>query len=227
MPRRLSEKQKKIIIDNFKDGKTIEDLSKEFNCTNLTIVRNIKKNLGEKIYKDLVNKRKNLENFKRSSDKKNMKNEDPEYTSSKLTNVIKESSNLNEKDSESYQSPFAEFIEISPLNYEIENSPRKDLSSVSIADTELPRIVYMIVDKNIELEIKLLKEFPEWEFLPTEDLERKTIEIYSDLKIAKRFCKREQRVIKVPNTDVFRIASPILVSKGITRIINEDRLIAL
>ncbi len=227
MPRRLSEKQKKIIIDNFKDGKTIEDLSKEFNCTNLTIVRNIKKNLGEKIYKDLVNKRKNLENFKSSSDKKNMKNDDPEYTSPKLTNVIKESSNLNENDSESYQSPFAEFIEISPLNYEIENSPRKDLSSVSIADTELPKIVYMIVDKNIELEIKLLKEFPEWEFLPTEDLERKTIEIYSDLKIAKRFCKREQRVIKVPNTDVFRIASPILVSKGITRIINEDRLIAL
>jgi len=227
LPRRLSEKQKKIIIDNFKDGKTIEDLSKEFNCTNLTIVRNIKKNLGEKIYKDLVNKRKNLENFKRSSDKKNMKNEDPEYTSPKLTNVIKESSNLNEKDSESYQSLLTEFIEISPLNYEIENSPRKDLSSVSIADTELPRIVYMIVDKNIELEIKLLKEFPEWEFLPTEDLERKTIEIYSDLKIAKRFCKREQRVIKVPNTDVFRIASPILVSKGITRIINEDRLIAL
>ncbi len=85
----------------------------------------------------------------------------------------------------------------------------------------------MIVDKNIELEIKLLKEFPDWEFLPTEDLERKTIEIYSDLKIAKRFCKREQRVIKVPNTNVFRIASPILVSKGITRIINEDRLIAL
>ncbi len=227
MPRRLSEKQKKIIIDNFKDGKTIEDLSKEFDCTNLTIVRNIKKNLGEKIYKDLVNKRKNLENFKRSSDKKNMINEDPEYTSPKLTNVIIESSDLNEKDSESYQSPLAEFVEISPLNYEIENSPRKDLSSVSIADTELPKIVYMIVDKNIELEIKLLKEFPEWEFLPTEDLERKTIEIYSDLKIAKRFCKREQRVIKVPNTNVFRIASPILVSKGITRIINEDRLIAL
>ncbi len=227
MPRRLSEKQKKIIIDNFKDGKTIEDLSKEFDCTNLTIVRNIKKNLGEKIYKDLVNKRKNLENFKRSSDKKNMINEDPEYTSPKLTNVIIESSDLNEKDSESYQSPLAEFVEISPLNYEIENSPRKDLSSVSIADTELPKIVYMIVDKNIELEIKLLKEFPDWEFLPTEDLERKTIEIYSDLKIAKRFCKREQRVIKVPNTNVFRIASPILVSKGITRIINEDRLIAL
>ncbi len=227
MPRRLSEKQKKIIIDNFKDGKTIEDLSKEFDCTNLTIVRNIKKNLGEKIYKDLVNKRKNLENFKRSSDKKNMINEDPEYTSPKLTNVIIESSDLNEKDSESYQSPLAEFVEISPLNYEIENSPRKDLSSVSIADTELPKIVYMIVDKNIELEIKLLKDYPDWEFLPNEDLNRKTIEIFFDLKTAKRSCKKEQKVIKVPNTNVFKIVSPILISRGISRIVSEEKLIAI
>ena len=31
----------------------------------------------------------------------------------------------------------------------------------------------MIVHKNIELEIKLLKDYPEWEFLPNEDLKEK------------------------------------------------------
>ena len=85
----------------------------------------------------------------------------------------------------------------------------------------------MIVNKNIELEIKLLKDYPEWEFLPKEDLKRKTIEIYFDLKIAKRFCGKEQKVIKVPNTDVFRIASPILISRGISRIISAEKLIAI
>ena len=64
----------------------------------------------------------------------------------------------------------------------------------------------MIVDKNIELEIKYLKEYPEWQFLSKEDLNRKTIQIFDDLKIAKRYCKKEQKVIKVPNTNVFRIA---------------------
>ena len=83
------------------------------------------------------------------------------------------------------------------------------------------------MDKNIELEIKLLKDYPDWEFLPYEDLNRKTIEIFFDFKKAKRVCNKEQKVIKVPNTDVFRIVSPILISRGISRIICHEKLVAL
>ena len=124
-------------------------------------------------------------------------------------------------------SPVSSFIEIAPLDYDIENSPRKELSSVSISEIDFPKVVYMIVDKQIELEVKLIKDYPEWEFLPTEDLNRKAIEIYDDLKIAKRLCNKEQKVIKIPNTDVFRIVAPILLSRGISRIVSPDRLIAL
>ena len=85
----------------------------------------------------------------------------------------------------------------------------------------------MIVDNRIELEIKLLRDYPEWEFLSVNELKRKTIEIYFDLKIAKRFCNKDQKVIKVPNTDVFKLAAPILLSKGISRIVSPDNLIAL
>ena len=120
-----------------------------------------------------------------------------------------------------------DFIEIAPLNFVIENTSRKELSSVPIEEIEFPNIVYMIVNKNIELEIKLLKDYPNWEFLPSEDLQRKTIEIYLDLKTAKGVCSKEQKVIKVPNTDVFRIVSPILISRGISRIVYSEKLIAL
>ena len=85
----------------------------------------------------------------------------------------------------------------------------------------------MIVDKKIELDIKLLKDFPEWQFLPEEDLNKKTIEIYSDLKEAKRDCKKDQKVIKVPNTNVFKIASKMMRSRGISRIVSDNQLIAL
>ena len=88
-------------------------------------------------------------------------------------------------------------------------------------------MVFMIVDKNIELEVKYLKDYPDWHFLSQLELNRKTIEIYLDLKIAKRFCKKDQKVIKVPNTNVFNLAAPILLSKGISRIISNDQLIAL
>ena len=63
MAKRLSEKQKGEIIEYFKNGKTIDELSKVFNCTTLTISRNLKKNLGEIIYKDLLEKNKNVDEF--------------------------------------------------------------------------------------------------------------------------------------------------------------------
>ena len=55
----------------------------------------------------------------------------------------------------------------------------------------------------------------------------KTIEIFFDLNLAKRSCNKEQKVLKVPNTDVFRIASPVLIAKGISRIVCAENLIAL
>ena len=119
------------------------------------------------------------------------------------------------------------FMEIAPLNLDIDNAPRKDFSSIPIENADLPKIVFMIVNKKIELETKLLKEYANWQFLPEVDLNTKTIEIYTDIKNAKRDCKKEQKVIKVPNTDVFKIVSRILVSRGITRIIKEEQLISL
>jgi len=202
LAKRLTEKQKSEIAENFKNGKTIEALSEDFNCTILTITRNLKKNLGEILFKKLAKKNKISDQFNNA-----------------------ETFDDNESENNNFSSE--EFIEISPLNFDLENVPRKELSSIPIKEIEFPKTVYMIVHKNIELEIKLLKDYPEWEFLPNEDLQRKTIEIYCDLKLAKRSCSKEQKVIKVPNTDVFRIVSPILISRGISRIVSEEKLIAL
>jgi len=134
---------------------------------------------------------------------------------------------LNENNTSSDFAPIDSFFEIAPIDYEIDNAPRKELSSVPLSEVDFPRIVYMVVDKKIELEIKQLKDFPEWQFLPQDDLSRKTIEIFFDLNLAKRSCNKEQKVLKVPNTDVFRIASPVLIAKGISRIVCAENLIAL
>ena len=227
MAKRLSEKQKGEITEYFKNGKTIEALSKDFNCTKITISRILKKNLGEIIYKELVGKNKNLDlsNTLLEEDKK--RKNDYELANKISENEFIDDQSFGANQSEDNSFPSTEFIEISPLNFEIENVPSKELSSIPIKEIDFPKTVYMIVNKNIELEIKLLKDYPEWEFLPNEDLERKTIEIYYDIKLAKRSCSKEQKVIKVPNTDVFRIVSPILISRGISRIVSAEKLIAL
>ncbi len=36
----------------------------------------------------------------------------------------------------------------------------------------------MVVDKKIELEVKYLKDYPNWQYLSNEELNRKTIEIF-------------------------------------------------
>ena len=223
MAKRLTEKQKKEIIQGFKDGKSLELLHKEFNCTKLTIIRNLKIILGEQGYKKLLSDNKK-KSFKETLDK-SLKNRDftPGKTNKDYPPIRNTDEIINEKDFY----PDSSFLEISPLDCEIDNAPQKDLSSVPITEIEFPETVYMIVDKKIELEIKLLKDFPAWGFLPKDDLNRKTIEIYFDLKLAKRFCNKEQKVIKVPNTNVFKIAAPFLISKGISRIVSDDKLIAL
>ena len=212
LAKRISEKQKIEILEDFINKKTIDEISEKFNFTKLTISRNLKKSLGDEKFFQLVNISKTV---------KNSKDVKP------VSNQIKP--NIEESPSEYNVETLAEssFVEIAPLNYEIENVPQRDLSSVPIDEVDFPKIVYMVVDNQIELETKLLKEYPVWNFLPEEDLNRKTIEIFFDLKVAKRFSTKEQKVIKVPNSNVFRIAAPILLSKGISRIVSSEILIAL
>ena len=141
--------------------------------------------------------------------------------------ILSYQNQLDTKIEESIDSEFSHFIELTPLNEDIDNSLQKDLSSVPISETSLPKVVYMVVDKKIELEIKTLGDFPEWQFLSENELKRKTIQLFTDLKTAKRNCGNDQKVLKVPNTRVFEIVAPILTSRGISRIISDNQLISL
>ena len=80
---------------------------------------------------------------------------------------------------------------------------QKDLSSIPLDSVIFPKNVYMIINKYTELEIKLLRDFPKWNFLSSEDLNRQTIQLFIDLKEAKRFCKKEERERKGKSFFIF------------------------
>ena len=222
MAKRLSEKQKEEIKINFLDNQSVEILSEKFNCTKTTIIRNLKKSLGEKKYEEILN---------RLNTQFNIKNEKLLENDNKQTfeeNIIKKTDDTSIGISnEDKTSPFESFIEITPLDHDFEDVSQKDISSIPLSEIKLPNMVFLIVKKEIELETKYLKDYPEWQFLPQNDLKRKTIEIHFDLKTAKRICNKDQKVIKVPNTDVFRIVAPILMSRGISRIVAAENLISI
>ena len=216
MPKKLSETQKKEIVSSFINGMNIDQLSDRYEITKITIKRYLKKEIDEEEFKNLVEKNKKYKSESIDDANKNLNHE----LNTKLGTHCEIPSELNSFDQ-------SEFIEITPLEFEINSEDQKDFSSVSINEIELPKIVYMIVNNKIELETKYLKDYPEWQFLSQSDLNRKTIEIYFEAKEAKRFCNKEQKVIKVPNPKVFNIVAPILISRGISRIVCPDKLIAL
>ena len=224
LAKRLTEKQKEEIKINFLDNQSVEFLSEKFSCTKTTIIRNLKKSLGETKYKEILNKlnatfdiknEKLLENNNQQINEKNKINK-PDDTS--ISIGLSNEDKIN---------PFESFIEITPLDHDFEAVSQKDISSIPLSEIKLPNVVFLIVKKEIELETKYLKDYPEWQFLPQNDLKRKTIEIHFDLKTAKRICNKDQKVIKVPNTDVFRIVAPILMSRGISRIVTAENLISI
>ena len=215
MPKRLTEEEKNQIIHKLLNGEQIEFISKEYGVTKVTINRNIKKLLGKSEFEIFSKKIKAINRSDKIKEPKSAininKHEKKEYTKFK------------DEKFENYDN----FTELTPLYLDIDNEPQRDLTSIDIKSFDFPKIVYMIINKKIELETKALKDYPEWQFLSDNDLNRRTLEIFLDLKSAKKACHKDQKVIRVPNPEVFKLVAPILSTRGITRIISDDKLIAL
>ena len=234
MSRKVNESQKKEILNLFIEGNEIKEISKIFNFTIPTITRQLKSLIGQEEFVKLKNRNHKKNNLKNKKYNKKINKaifardlipEKNNFPEDKKTDENNNGLGSSYEQQISSKDPF--FVELPPIDYEIHNSIQKDLSSISISEIDFPKVVYMIVDQKIELETKFLREYPEWQFLSKDDLNRKTIKIYFDLKSAKRDCNKDQKVIKIPNTNVFKIVSPILISRGISRIVCDEKLIAL
>ena len=208
MPKKVSENQKKEILNSFVNGINLKLLSEKYKLSQATIVRQLKNNLGEDKFKVL------RDNNKSKKEKNKILIEDL-VSENNLEKSIK-NNNFEQ-----------EFVEVVPITDGIELDNQKDLASEPLSEANLPNVVYMLVDKNIELLPKMLKEYPEWGFLPQEDLNRMSLEIFDDYNHAKKLCTKNQKLIKVPNPNVFLIASSSLKAKGITRIIFNNSLLAI
>ena len=227
MAKRLSENEKNEITTSFTNGIKIEELSKKFKCSKSTIIRNLKKSLGDDQYAKLIIKYKSYQGDIDTQSYETNNTIFNEFDDDSSLKIIENQEPFQKESVEEEMPPLDSFFELTPISHEIDFELQKDLASVHISEINFPKIVYLIVDKNIELETKFLKDYSIWQFLPEKDLNRKTIEIFHDLNKAKRVCNKGQKVIKVPNTGVFRIVAPILISKGISRIISSDQLIVI
>ncbi len=216
MIRKVSIKDKKEILDLFSQGSSIKEISQIYNFSTQTITKQLKILLGIEEFKKIKTliKSKNL-----ISDKfaiKSLIEDIDQENIPKDSKVIINEDFINET-----------FFEVPPITNDIDFENQKDFSSEPLQDVKLPQVLYLLVDSKIELCPKFLKDFPEWSFLPESDLKRKTIQIFSDQKEARKYCSNNQKAIKVPNSNIFLLVKDSLKKKGISRIIFDESLFSL
>lgn len=212
MPKRVSIQLKQDFVSSFLRGTSIEEISNLYKFSSQTIIKNLKSSLGEVEFKKTKLNNQKINNLNKTDSNRKIFNPS--------INDLNHKSNYEELDNNS-------FIEILPILTDVNFKDQKEITSKPILNYKFPCTVYMLINKTIELEIKTLRDYPEWSFLPEKDLNRMCLEIFDDHKYAKKLCSKNQKLIKIPNPNVFSIASDLLKSKGITRIIFNKLLLAL
>lgn len=87
-----------------------------------------------------------------------------------------------------------------------------------LSEANLPRTCYLVIDRFSELITRPLKAFSELGQIPAEEVQKKTLPIFDNHRVASRFSARNQRVFKVPDSKMLQKTAPYLQAKGISRL---------
>jgi len=217
--KRLTNEEKKKLVEGFCKGASPVELAEEFSCSSNTINRVVKLSIGNEEYKRIRAERSKEKNLNLS-----LENE----KSLDISNEVVVNENINILEKEEKLESINVFKEIEPLIDDFgfeENKQKVSLKKLTL--DIFPEVVYLLVSQKIEIELKPIREYPEWSFLPEDEQDRYAINLFDNQRSAKRSCARNQRVIKIPDCNLFIISAPYLISKGITRILFDDLLISV
>lgn len=103
----------------------------------------------------------------------------------------------------------------------------QELIVLPLSQAKFNRNCYLAIDRTAELMTRPLKDFADLGKIPPEEINQKTLPIFDNHRVAKRFCDRRGKVIKLPDTRVIEKTAPCLKSKGITRILMNGKVFNL
>ncbi|MBK4730446.1 helix-turn-helix domain-containing protein [Oxynema sp. CENA135] len=98
---------------------------------------------------------------------------------------------------------------------------------IPLAEAQLPKICYLVIDRGAELITRPLKDFSELGNIPAQEVQEKTLPVFDNHRVARRFSARNQRVIKVPDGKMLQKTSSYLQEKGITRLLFDGQVYSL
>jgi hypothetical protein len=104
---------------------------------------------------------------------------------------------------------------------------RSSLQVLPLANAVLPKVCYIVVDRLAELITRPLKDFSDLGGIPVDEVGQKTLPVFDNHRVAKRFSNRNHRVIKVPDSRMLKKTSSHLQAKGITRLLIDGQVYSL
>ncbi|WP_107666300.1 transposase [Cyanothece sp. BG0011] len=102
-----------------------------------------------------------------------------------------------------------------------------DVQVLPLSAATFPKTCYLVIDRSAELIAKPLKEFAHLGQIPVDEVQQKTLPIFDNHRVARRFSNRSQRVIKVPDGRLLYKTCDYLQAKGITRILMDGQIYSL
>ena len=96
-----------------------------------------------------------------------------------------------------------------------------------LSAASLPKTCYLVIDRSSELITRPLKDFGDLGHIPNLEIQEKTLPVFDNHRVAKRFSTKRDRVIKVPDSKMLHKARYHLQAKGITRLLIDGQVYSL
>ncbi|MBD6614562.1 transposase [Komarekiella sp. 'clone 1'] len=96
-----------------------------------------------------------------------------------------------------------------------------------LSAAHLPKTCYLVIDRSSELITRPLRDFGDLGQIPNLENQQKTLPVFDNHRVAKRFSTKRDRVIKVPDSKMLHKARTHLQAKGITRLLIDGQVYSL
>ena len=96
-----------------------------------------------------------------------------------------------------------------------------------LSEATLPKTCYLVIDRASELITRPLRDFGDLGQIPSQEFQQKTLPVFDNHRVARRFSTKRDRVIKVPDSRMLQKTRSHLQAKGITRLLVDGQVYSL
>jgi transposase-like protein len=105
-------------------------------------------------------------------------------------------------------------------------NPNLTIAILPLVEADLPSTCYIVIDRAAEIVTRPLQDFKDLGKIPTHELMSRTVPVFDNHRIARRFSNHTQRVVKFPSELIYSTHSR-LAKRGITRMLFDGQVFSL